>query len=313
MRDSLISLVVPCYNEQASLDALFARLDASLRTIPRCRFEILCVNDGSKDATLDKLIALAATRSDLVVIDLSRNFGKESALSAGLEAARGDAVIPIDADLQDPPSIIAPMVEAWRKGFEVVLAKREDRSEDTVAKRLSARWFYKINNLVADVALPEDVGDFRLMDRAVVDVLKSLPENRRFMKGLFAWVGFRTTVIGYKREARQAGQTSFNAWRLWNLALEGITSFSIAPLRVWTYVGALVAAAALAWGGWIALRTLVYGVDVPGYASIFVAVLFLGGLQLVGIGVIGEYLGRTYLESKRRPPYVVRKVYRCDA
>jgi glycosyltransferase involved in cell wall biosynthesis len=313
MNRPLISVVIPLFNEQEALLQLFARLDEVLPQMAEFAFEFVCVNDGSTDQTLDRLLTLAHTRIDIVVVDLSRNFGKEAALSAGLATASGDAVVPLDADLQDPPELIGTMLEKWQAGYEVVLAKRNDRSTDSYFKRTTARSFYKIHNLVADVILPEDVGDFRLMDRAVVEALNKLPENCRFMKGLFAWIGFRTTTITYRRERRSAGRSSFEAWRLWNLALEGITSFSLSPLKVWTYLGLTIACAAMIWGTWIALRTLVWGIDVPGYASIFVAVLFLGGIQLIGIGMLGEYLGRTYLESKRRPPFVIRKVYGKDA
>ena len=311
-RTLLVSILIPFFNEQDAIAPLFSRLDIVLSGLSNYAFEIVRINDGSKDQILDVLLEIASKRTDVVIIDLSRNFGKEAALSSGLAIATGDAVIPLDADLQDPPELIGEMLNKWEAGYEVVLAKRQDRSTDSLSKRITARMFYKVHNLVSDVTLPEDVGDFRLMDRVVVEALKLLPENRRFMKGLFAWVGFRTTAIEFRREPRTAGQSSFNAWRLWNLALEGITSFSTSPLRIWTYMGLAVAGVALAYGMWIVLRTLLFGIDVPGYASILAAVLFLGGLQLIGIGVIGEYLGRTYLESKRRPSYVIRKVYRND-
>lgn len=305
-----ISLVIPMFNEGDAIDVLLARLDAVLPTLPAYDFEIVCVNDGSTDQTLATLMHESTTRSNLVVVDLSRNFGKEAALSAGLFIATGDAVIPMDADLQDPPEVISDLLAKWEEGFEVVLARRGDRSADSVAKRFTAQSFYRIHNAVADVEIPADVGDFRLMDRVVVEALNALPEGRRFMKGLFAWVGFKTTTIDYRRDARAAGTSKFNAWKLWNFAIEGIASFSISPLKVWTYLGLAVAFVAIIWGGWITLRTLVWGVDLPGYASMFVAVLLLGGLQLMGIGMIGEYLGRTFLESKRRPAFLIRKVLR---
>ncbi len=311
-RTPLVSILIPFFNEQDAIAPLFSRLDIVLSGVPKYAFEIVCINDGSKDQTLDVLLEIASKRTDVVIIDLSRNFGKEAALSSGLAIAAGDAVIPLDADLQDPPELIGEMLGKWQEGYEVVLAKRQDRSTDSFSKRFAARMFYKVHNLFSDVTLPEAVGDFRLMDRVVVEALKLLPEYRRFMKGLFAWVGFRATTIEFRREQRTAGQSSFNAWRLWNLALEGITSFSTSPLKVWTYMGLAVAGVALVYGMWIVLRTLLFGIDVPGYASILAAVLFLGGLQLIGIGVIGEYLGRTYLESKRRPSYVIRRVYRND-
>ncbi len=305
-----VSLVIPMYNESEALDALFSRLDAVLPALDAYEFEVVCVNDGSSDDTLALLHQQTVARRGVTVVDLSRNFGKEAALSAGLFVANGDAVIPIDADLQDPPEVIKELLAKWEAGFEVVLARRGDRSSDSITKRFTAHSFYRIHNAVADVEIPPDVGDFRLMDRVVVNALNDLPEGRRFMKGLFAWVGFKTTTIVYRRDPRSAGTSKFNAWKLWNFALEGISSFSISPLKVWTYIGVFVALAAMGWGGWIALRTIIWGVDLPGYASILVAVLFLGGLQLIGIGMIGEYLGRAFMESKRRPAYLIRKVTR---
>ena len=305
-----VSLVIPMFNEGDAIGVLFARLDAVLPTLTSYDFEIVCVNDGSTDQTIVMLMQASATRANLVVVDLSRNFGKEAALSAGLFIAAGDAVIPMDADLQDPPEVIKDLLAKWEEGFEVVLARRGDRSSDSVAKRFTAQSFYRIHNAVADVEIPADVGDFRLMDRVVVEALNALPEGRRFMKGLFAWVGFKTTTIDYRRDVRAAGTSKFNAWKLWNFALEGIFSFSISPLKIWTYLGFFVALGAVGWGSWIAVRTLVWGVDIPGYASVLVGVLLLGGLQLIGIGMIGEYLGRAFLESKRRPAYLIRKVFR---
>ncbi|HEX4330808.1 MAG TPA: glycosyltransferase family 2 protein [Usitatibacter sp.] len=305
-----LSLVVPMYNERAAVVPLLEAVDRVCAKLPQYLVEVVCVNDGSADDTLAELQAAQATRRGLVVVDLSRNFGKEAALSAGLSVATGDAVIPMDADLQDPPALIVEMVAKWEEGYEVVVAHRRDRSADSLLKRASATLFYRVHNLMSDVKIPPHVGDYRLMDRVAVDVLNALPENRRFMKGLFAWAGFRTAAVEYDRAPRASGHTTFNAWRLWNLAVEGITSFSLLPLRIWTYVGACVALVSLVYGSWIVVRTLLHGKDVPGYASIIVAILFLGGLQLIGIGIIGEYLGRNYLESKRRPPYVIRKVLR---
>jgi len=205
--------------------------------------------------------------------------------------------------------MIPEMLKKWRKGYDVVLARRKDRSSDSLAKRTSAWLFYSLHNRIADTLIPTDAGDFRMMDRCVVEALKQLPENRRFMKGLFAWVGFRTTLVEYVRAERAAGESKFNGWRLWNLALEGLTSFSTAPLRVWTYIGGTVAILALFYGAFILLRSSILGVETPGFASIFVAVSFLGGLQLIGIGFLGEYLGRTYMEAKRRPAYIIRHIY----
>lgn len=303
----LISLVIPCHNEADVLDAFFGKILEVSSKLEDARFEFLFVDDGSDDGTLDRLLEFRARDPRVAVIELSRNFGKEPALSAGLQAARGDAVIPIDADLQDPPHVILPMVEAWRAGADVVLARRSDRATDSFLKRVTASWFYRLHNSIADVEIPRDVGDFRLMDRQVVDAVKQLPERMRFMKGIFAWVGFDAVYVDYAREPRAAGQTSFSGVRLWNFALEGITSFSTIPLRVWTYFGAVIAFVSIVYGTVIAVSVLLFGVDVPGYASIFVAVSFLGSLNLIGIGVLGEYLGRTYVETKMRPLYFVKE------
>ncbi|EPJ75772.1 glycosyl transferase family protein [Pseudomonas sp. CFII64] len=304
-----LSLVVPVYNETETVSLFLDEVGKVFKDQPCVDVEIVFVNDGSTDDTLEQLLICQRTDSRVRIVDLSRNFGKEAALTAGLQAAAGQVVVPIDVDLQDPPELILEMIAKWREGYEVVLAKRANRDSDTWAKRASASWFYKIHNKMADPQLPENVGDFRLMDRCVIEALKDLPESRRFMKGLFAWVGFRTTCVEYTRLERIAGTTKFNGWRLWNFALEGVTSFSTDPLRIWTYLGFGVSLISFLFATFIGLRVLIYGADVPGYASLMVAVTFLGGLQLMGIGVIGEYLGRTYLESKRRPVYLIRRVY----
>jgi glycosyltransferase involved in cell wall biosynthesis len=304
-----ISIVCPFYNEQEMVPIFFARLLPILDRIGE-RYEIVCVNDGSSDATLASLQEFRIGHLESVrIVDLSRNFGKEAALTAGIDCARGAAVIPIDADLQDPPELIAPMLAKWREGYDAVLARRVDRSADHALKALTASLFYRIHNRMTDTRIEENVGDFRLMSRDVVEALRRLPERQRFMKGLFAWIGFRTAVIDYVREKRPAGKTKFTGWRLWNLALEGITSFSTVPLRIWSYIGGCVALVSLLYGAYIAVRTAALGIDVPGYASLFVAVTFLGGLQLIGLGVLGEYLGRVYAESKQRPIYIVRKIH----
>ncbi|HEX9447709.1 MAG TPA: glycosyltransferase family 2 protein, partial [Dongiaceae bacterium] len=296
-RLKLISLVIPVYNESKSLANFFAALDPVLKPLSEAyRFQLVFVNDGSQDNTLPLLLAAQATDPRIVVLDLSRNFGKEAALTAGIDYAEGDAVIPIDADLQDPPDVIPHLIAHWRAGFDVVNARRRDRPTDSLPKRLSARLYYKIHNLLADQKMPDDVGDFRLIDRKVVTALKAMPERRRFMKGLFSWVGFRSTVVDYERQPRSAGQSQISAWKLWNLAIEGITGFSTLPLRIWTYIGAGVAAFAFAYMGVILVRTLIYGPDVPGYPSLLMSILFIGGVQLIGIGVLGEYLGRVYIE-----------------
>ncbi|MXN73752.1 glycosyltransferase [Burkholderia sp. 4701] len=307
----LISLVVPFYNEGEAVGHFFDVVMPLMSGIDGIRFEIVCVNDGSRDDTLDRLVAIGAKDRRVRVIDLTRNFGKEAALTAGIDEAVGDAVIPIDADLQDPPSLIPVMIEHWRGGAEVVAARRTNRACDSFAKRTAAKLYYRVHNALSEVKLPENVGDFRLMDRQVVNALRSLPERRRFMKGLFAWVGFRTVIVDYERDARSAGKSKFSGWKLWNFALEGITSFSTVPLRSWTYIGLGIAALSFLYGSFIVTRTLMFGNPVPGYASLISAMLFISGIELVGIGVVGEYIGRIYYESKERPVYLVRRRYQA--
>jgi len=304
-----VSIVVPFHNEAGGVDAFQRELGAALAALPGHVFEIICVDDGSTDGTLDELVALHQRDARVRVIELSRNFGKEAALTAGIDAARGDAVVAMDADLQDPPALIQRLVSEWERGADVVLARRTDRSSDSFLKRSTARLFYRLHNSVSSVKIPDNVGDFRLLDRKAVDALKTLPERQRFMKGLFAWIGFRTATVDYARGARAAGKSKFSGWRLWNFALEGFTSFSTVPLRVWTYVGALGALATFLYALFIIVRVLMLGIDVPGYASLLVAILFLGSLQLLSVGLLGEYIGRMYLETKQRPVYVVRREF----
>lgn len=305
----LVSIVAPFYNETEGIEHFYKAIISVLEAATEVDFEIVCVDDGSRDDTLAKLIALVDLDSRFRVVELSRNFGKEAALTAGIDAALGDAVIPIDADLQDPPELIPVLIDEWEKGAEVVLARRADRGSDTYLKRRTAELFYRFHNQLSTVKIPPNVGDFRLMDRVAVDALKTLPERQRFMKGLFAWVGFKTVTVEYKRNSRVAGMTKFSGWKLWNFALEGITSFSTAPLKVWTYVGGIGAFLTFIYAVFITLRTMIYGIDVPGYASLLVAVLFFGSLQLISIGLLGEYIGRIYLETKQRPTYLVRRHY----
>jgi polyisoprenyl-phosphate glycosyltransferase len=308
-----LSLVVPVFNEMESVSLFINQVNATFQNIPAIIIEFVFVNDGSTDLTLEQLLEYQTIDSRIKVIDLSRNFGKEAALTAGLQAATGQIIVPIDVDLQDPPELILEMIAKWRQGYEVVLGRRINRDSDSWSKRISASCFYFLHNKMADPKLPENVGDFRLMDRSVVDALNNLPESRRFMKGLFAWVGFRTAYVDYTRPERVAGSTKFNGWRLWNFALEGITSFSTDPLRIWTYLGLTVSLLSFVFAIFIIIKVLLYGIDAPGYASLMVAVTFLGGLQLIGIGVLGEYLGRTYIESKRRPIFLIRHIYESPA
>ncbi len=308
----LISLVVPCFNEAAAVQGFHDAILPCLEAIAGTEWEIVCVDDGSTDDTLAGLVALAAADRRFRVIEFSRNFGKEAAMTAGIDAARGDAVIPIDVDLQDPPEMIAQMVAAWRAGAEVVLARRTDRTTDGLMKRKTAAWFYRLHNQLSKTKIPENVGDFRLMDRVVVEALKQLPERQRFMKGLFAWVGFRTVTLDYTRARRMAGESKFSGLALWNFALEGFTSFSTAPLKIWTYLGALGALGTFLYALFIIFYTVFHGTHVPGYASLLVAVLFFGSVQLMSIGLLGEYIGRIYLETKQRPSYLIRKTYGAD-
>lgn len=307
----LISIIVPMYNEEKGLDTLFAELHQVMGEMD-ARYEIVCVDDGSKDGTRAALVAKAADDSRIRAVLLSRNFGKEAAMTAALDYAQGDAVIPIDADLQDPPELIPEMVAKWREGFDVVYAKRISRDADTRLKRNSAGLFYKVFNALSEMPIPENVGDFRLMDRRVVDAIKQLPEKDRFMKGLFCWPGFNSTTLEFERKERAEGETKFNYWRLWNFALNGITSFSSVPVRMGVYLGLIVSVAAFLFGVTIVLKTILTGVDVPGYASLMVVILFLGGVQLFFLGLLGEYIGRIYKEVKNRPIYMVDKAIGFD-
>lgn len=306
--DPELSIVIPIYNEEQNIDYLFERLELTLDRIG-LSYEVICINDGSRDRTLEKLVEHHQRNSRIKVINLSRNFGKELALTAGINFANGLAVIPMDADLQDPPELIENLIEKWREGFDVVYATRRTRQGETWLKRLTANAFYRVIGQMSAITIPCDTGDFRLLDRRVVTALKQLPERTRFMKGLFAWVGFRQTAIYYDRDRRYQGKTKWNYWRLWNFAVDGITSFSLAPLKIWSYIGIILSCIAFSYALFLVLRTLIFGVDVPGYASLMVVLLFLGGMQLVTLGIIGEYLGRVYEEVKGRPLYLIRETY----
>ena len=308
-RPRRVSIVTPFYNEAGMVAIFFARLGEVLRPLSQeLEFEFVCVNDGSSDATLGELQAARPPFGKVLVVDLSRNFGKEAALSAGIDYATGDALIPMDADLQDPPELVPRMIARWLDGVPVVLAVRESRASDGWLKRSTSAAFYAVHNHLADTPLPPNAGDFRLIDRTVADVVRALPERQRFMKGLLSWPGFPSEVLTYTRPARAHGKTKWSYARLMSLAMEGITSFSTAPLRASTVIGVVFAFISIIYGGVILVRTLVYGVDMPGYASLFVAVVFIGGVQLLSIGILGEYVGRIYMESKGRPVYVVRAV-----
>ena len=304
------SLILPVKDEEEAIGPCLARVIPVLEAMddPVSKsFEILFVDDGSEDRTLEVIRQAHAKDPRVRAIALSRNFGKEAALSAGLDAARGMAVVPLDVDLQDPPEALPKMIAQWRAGFDVVYGVRDNRETDSLPKRLTADLYYRAHNWLSDDKIPEHAGDFRLLDRKVVDVIRQMPERNRFMKGLFAWAGFSQAAVSYHREERRVGRTKFNYWKLWTLAIDGITSASTVPLRIWSYLGAFVALGALAFAGFIIVRTLTTGIEVPGYASLMVAILFLGGLQLLSLGVLGEYVGRILTETKGRPLYVIRE------
>jgi len=301
--------VVPLFNEEQAVGE-FYRVVRQESTLHGHTVQMVLINDGSTDRTAEYAGAIALADSNVVLINFSRNFGKEAALFAGLEYATGDAVIPMDADLQDPVEVIPQLVAEWQKGADVVLAKRRNRVSDGYLKRHSASLFYHLLNRIAYTHIEENVGDFRLMDRKVVDVIKALPEQQLFMKGVLSWAGFRVAIVEYDRAPRSNGQSKFNAWKLWNLALDGITSFSTVPLRLWSYIGGCISLLALVYAGFLVMDKVLFGNDVPGYPSVMTAILFLGGVQLIGIGILGEYVGRIYMEAKHRPRYVVQEVVR---
>jgi len=302
----LLTIVIPMYNEEGSMAVLFDKLVPILESLTK-EWEILCVNDGSKDGTLSQLKTWHAREPRIKLVSLSRNFGKEAALTAGLHHARGQAVIPFDADLQDPPELIPEMVKQWKLGYKVVLATRKHRHGEGWFKRGTAWLFYRLMTTVTSVDIPSNTGDFRLMDQQVIEVIRLLPERTRFMKGLFAWVGFSTTCIYFDRSPRAVGQPSQSFRKLWRLAKDGIFSFTTLPLRLTTYLGIIISTLAFAYAGWLFWRTVHYGVDVPGYASLMAAVLCMGGIQLICLGIIGEYLGRIYREAKQRPLYIIEE------
>lgn len=298
----LVSLVIPMYNERDGLEMLFASIKKELN----CRdvaYEVVCIDDGSVDGTFSDLVNMGDRR--VRAFRLSRNNGKEVALSAGLDLARGDVVIPLDADLQEPPELIPEMLEKWRQGFDVVIAVRRSRKADGLVKAVSAKFFYKFFNSVSDSKIPENAGDFRLLDRRVVDVLRQMPERNRFMKGMLAWPGFRCARIEFDRPERACGQSKWKPIKLLGLAVDGLTSFSILPLRIASVLGGCMSLGAFAYGLFVVSKRIFWGDPVQGYASLMASMLFLGGVQLLALGIVGEYIGRIYIESKRRPLYVV--------
>ena len=294
------------YNESLGLEKLFTRLKPCIEQVTT-NYEIICVNDGSRDDTLIKLKEYHSKDPRIKIVNLARNFGKEIALTCGIDHTIGRGVIPLDADLQDPPEIISQLVEKWREGYKVVLATRKNRPGDSWFKRKSAEWFYRAMNSLSTVKVPANTGDFRLIDRQVVEAVKKLPERTRFMKGIFAWAGFSSTTVYFDREARAAGSTTRNYWKLWKFALDGIFSFTTIPLHIWTYLGAFISISSFIWAVIIMARTFLFGVITPGYPSLMVTILFMGGVQLLSIGIIGEYIGRIYTETKQRPLYLIEE------
>ena len=311
MKKPEISLVVPVLNEEEAVPIFLAEIALVLAALGLCH-EIVFIDDGSTDRTAEVIRDHACRDPSIRLVRLTRNFGKEAALTAGLDVASGEAVILMDVDLQDPPALLAEFVRLWRKGYDVVYGQRIERTSDSLAKRATAGLFYNIFNRVSDQKIEPNVGDFRLMTRPVVEATRLLRERNRFMKGLFAWVGFRSVGVPYTRTPRSAGTTKFNYWKLWNFALDGVTSFSTAPLRIWTYIGLMVALCAVIYTIIVLVQTLAFGRDVPGYASLMMVVLMLGAVQIVSLGVLGEYIGRLYMESKHRPIYLVSEMIGLD-
>ena len=307
LTNCMLSVIVPAYNEEEVLPIFHARLVAALANTPELAgsWEVVYVNDGSKDGTLRILKELQQNDATIGVANLSRNFGKEAAMSAGLRLASGNAVILIDADLQDPPELIGDMVRAWQQGADMVNMKRINRQGETWFKKASAAWFYKVINWLSDVHIPENVGDFRLLSRRAVDALNQLPESNRFMKGLFAWIGYKQVVVEYDRHPRAAGETKWPYFKLLNFAIEGITGFSVVPLRLASYAGFLTALSAFVYALFLLVKTLTIGDSVKGFPTLILTILILGGLQLMAMGIIGEYLGRLFMESKRRPLFLL--------
>lgn len=303
--DDLISLIIPCYNEEDVIEMCHRRISTALEGLSQ-RFEIIYVNDGSRDQTLPRLYALREADPRIVVVSLSRNFGKEAAMTAGLDRARGAAVIILDADLQDPPELIPDLIAVWRdENADVVYGQRTSREGESWLKKATAGWFYDFINFISDVPIPKNAGDFRLMSRRAVDALSEVREHHRFMKGLFSWIGYRQVPLHYVRKPRAAGKTKWNYLRLSNFAMEGVTGFSLVPLRIASFCGVVISIFAFLFAAWVVLRTLLFGVDVPGYASIVVLISFFSGIQLLTIGILGEYIGRIFNETKKRPLYII--------
>lgn len=303
-----ISIISPCHNEELLVDKFFNELFLTIDKLTKYDFDIIIINDGSTDKSLELLEKWSKKDSRISIIDLNRNFGKEIAITAGLDHVKSDGAIIIDFDLQHPIRLIKDFLQKAQTGFESVIGKRKNRNLDGFFKRKITKIFYKIYNIFSDVKIKSNTGDFRFLNRKIIDQIKLLPERQRFMKGLFAWVGAKSAYVEYEVEKRPSGKTKFSIWKLWNFAIEGITSFSTLPLRIWTYVGFFISLISFSYASFITIRAIIYEINVPGYSSIIVAILFLGGIQIMGIGIIGEYLGRVYMESKNRPTYLIRQI-----
>ena len=307
-QNELLSIIIPFYNEQEVISECQQRISSAVEAIDM-QVELLYINDGSKDDSLNILIALMQQDKRIKIIDLSRNFGKENAMTAGLDKAKGDAVIIIDADLQDPPELIAEMVKTWRTGFDIVYAKRTMRKGESLVKKVTARLFYKLINKISDHEIPENVGDFRLMSRQAIDALNQVRERKRFMKGLFSWIGFPQTAIEYSRDPRLAGKTNWNYRKLIKFAIEGISSFTQKPLHLATYMGFITALGAFILGLFYIIKTLMFSETIQGFPTLITMILFFSGVQLLSIGILGEYIGHMFIESKQRPLYFIKKTY----
>ncbi|MBK2029493.1 glycosyltransferase family 2 protein [Francisella noatunensis] len=310
-KNKLASIIIPVKDESKGIDHLFNRLMPILEQLPT-KYELVFINDGSNDNTLDLLLEKQKSIPEIAIVDLSRNFGKEAALFAGFANCKGDAAISIDADLQDPPELILEMVEHWLNGYEVVTAVRENRDTDTSTKKHTAGLFYTVMNKVSETKLTPNAGDYRLLNRAAINAFLELKEKVRFNKGLLTWIGFKEKIVYHAREERVAGQTKWNYWKLFKFSIDGITSFSRAPLEIWSYIGVFVAFMSFVYGSIIIIKSLVFGADVPGYPSLVTFILFFSGLQMIGIGMLGSYIGRIFIETKHRPLYIVREVHRSE-
>lgn len=310
-KNKLTSIIIPVKDESEGIDHLFNRLMPILEQLPT-KYELVFINDGSNDNTLDLLLEKQKSIPEIAIVDLSRNFGKEAALFAGFANCKGDAAISIDADLQDPPELILEMVEHWLNGYEVVTAVRENRDTDTSTKKHTAGLFYTVMNKISETKLTPNAGDYRLLNRAAINAFLELKEKVRFNKGLLTWIGFKEKIVYHAREERVAGQTKWNYWKLFKFSIDGITSFSRAPLEIWSYIGVFVAFMSFVYGSIIIIKSLVFGADVPGYPSLVTFILFFSGLQMIGIGMLGSYIGRIFIETKHRPLYIVREVHRSE-